>query len=51
MEAWVAAVRASPPPAPTAEQLALQFWQAYQSGWVVGLLKTPHGWKVQFSVK
>jgi hypothetical protein len=30
--------------------MALDFWQAYRPGWVVGLLKTEHGWKVQVSV-
>jgi hypothetical protein len=50
IEAWIAAQRASPPEPPHAERLALEFWQAYKPGWVVGLAKTPHGWKVQVSV-
>ena len=28
-----------------------EFWDAYRPGWVVGLLKTPHGWKVQVGVR
>lgn len=50
MEAWALALHARPPKPPEAERAALEFWQAYRPGWVVGLLKTPHGWKVQVSV-
>ena len=51
MEGWISALRPHPPLPPEAERLALEFWQAYRPGWVVGLLKTEHGWKVQVSVK
>jgi hypothetical protein len=49
MEAWISALRASPPQPPDGERLALEFWQAYRPGWIVGLSKTPHGWKAQVS--
>jgi hypothetical protein len=51
MEAWASALHALPPKSPEAERLALEFWQAYRPSWVVGLLKTEHGWKVQVSAK
>jgi hypothetical protein len=51
MQTWISALHARPPQPPEAERLALEFWQAYRPGWVVGLLKTEHGWKVQVSVK
>ena len=51
MEAWASALRVRPPQLPVAERLALKFWEAYRPGWVIGLLKTEHGWKVQVSVK
>ena len=50
MEGWASALRARPPEPPEAERLALEFWQAYQPKWVVGLAKTAGGWKVQVAL-
>lgn len=51
MERWVASARARPPSLPDLDRVALDFWDAYRPGWVVGILKTPFGWKAQVSVK
>jgi hypothetical protein len=51
MEAWASALRARPPQLPEAERLAQEFWYAYRPRWIVGLLKTEHGWKAQVSVR
>jgi hypothetical protein len=51
IEGWISALHTRPPQPPEAERLALEFWQAYRPGWIVGLLKTEHGWKLQVSVR
>ena len=51
IEGWISALHTRPPQLPEAERVALEFWEAYRPGWVIGLLKTEHGWKVQVSVK